>query len=93
MSEKVYSARADALNILHQKIQVITLLLYASSFIEDKECEFNKQVQKTITLSVVMDFIFPENFISLRHENHGLLALAQLILPSEILSNFEVVRV
>ena len=40
-----------------------------------------------------MDFIFPENFISLRHENHGLLALAQLILPSEILSNFEVVRV
>ena len=92
MSEKVYSARADALNILHQKIQVITLL-YASSFIEDKECEFNKQVQKSITLSVVMDFIFPENFISLRHENHGLLALAQLILPSEILSNFEVVRV
>ena len=94
MSEKVYSTRADALNILHQKIQVITLLyIYASSFIEDKECEFNKQVQKSITLSVVMDFIFPENFISLRHENHGLLALAQLILPSEILSNFEVVRV
>jgi hypothetical protein len=29
----------------------------------------------------------------LRHENQGLLALAQLILPSEILSNFEVVRV
>ena len=50
-------------------------------------------MQKSITLSVVMDFIFPENFISLRHENHGLLALAQLILPSEILSNFEVVRV
>ena len=40
-----------------------------------------------------MDFIFPENFIPFRHENHGLLALAQLILPSEILSNFEVVRV
>ena len=40
-----------------------------------------------------MDFIFPENFIPLCHENHGLLALAQLILPSEILSNFEVVRV
>ena len=29
----------------------------------------------------------------MRHENQGLLALAQLILPSEILSNFEVVRV
>ena len=40
-----------------------------------------------------MDFIFSENFIPFRHENHGLLALAQLILPSEILSNFEVVRV
>jgi hypothetical protein len=40
-----------------------------------------------------MDFIFPENFIPFRHENHGLLALAQLILPSEILSNFEVVRI
>ena len=40
-------------NILHQKIQVITLLyIYASSFIEDKECEFNKQVQKSIPLSV-----------------------------------------
>jgi hypothetical protein len=50
-------------------------------------------VQKSIPLSVVMDFIFPENFIPFRHENHGLLALAQLILPSEILSNFEVVRV
>ncbi len=40
-----------------------------------------------------MDFIFSENFIPFRHENHGLLALAQLILPSEILSNFEVVCV
>ena len=50
-------------------------------------------MQKSIPLSVVMDFIFPENFIPFRHENHGLLALAQLILPSEILSNFEVVRV
>ncbi|RHG33132.1 hypothetical protein DW263_08505 [Segatella copri] len=59
MSEKVYSTRADALNILHQKIQVITLLyIYASSFIEDKERKFNKQVQKSIPLSVVMDFIF-----------------------------------
>lgn len=26
--------------------------IYASSFIEDKECEFNKQVQKSIPLSV-----------------------------------------
>ena len=34
-------------------MQVITLLyIYASSFIEDKECEFNKQVQKSIPLSV-----------------------------------------
>ena len=29
----------------------------------------------------------------LHHDTQGLLALAQLILPSEILSNFEVVRV
>ena len=40
-------------NILHQKIQVITFLyIYASSFIEDKERELNKQVQKSIPLSV-----------------------------------------
>ena len=57
MQESLRAAQfnASALpNILHQKIQVITLLLYiyASSFIEDKECEFNKQVQKFIPLSV-----------------------------------------
>ena len=56
MQESLRAAQfnASALpNILHQKIQVITLLyIYASSFIEDKECEFNKQVQKSIPLSV-----------------------------------------
>lgn len=36
---------------------------------------------------------FPEKLYLCAMNNQGLLALAQLILPSEILSNFEVVRV
>ena len=73
--------------------KVLGLFFYAFFLIEDNPFFYCRTLRGSPDKSRGKLFDSTENLYLCAMNNQGLLALAQLILPSEILTNFEVVRV